>query len=57
MNDGNEIPRLGILAATFSDGSLRVLLVPHPEIFKTRVGHSTTLYGTNKTTTINDHFI
>ncbi|KAI9092439.1 WD40-repeat-containing domain protein [Phlyctochytrium arcticum] len=37
--DGDSLPRLGLLAATFGDGSIRVFDIPHIHILRNKFGH------------------
>ncbi|KAI8621396.1 hypothetical protein BC830DRAFT_224977 [Chytriomyces sp. MP71] len=36
--DPDELPRLGLLAVSFGDGTCRVINVPHPKALKERIG-------------------
>ena len=42
---GDALPRLGILAASFTDGSVRLFAVPHPDALREKLGAEGPIYG------------
>ncbi|KAI8086301.1 uncharacterized protein BX664DRAFT_265753 [Halteromyces radiatus] len=46
MDDNSSIPKLGILAACFGDGTVRILVIPHPDILRSRldINHQEPIY-------------